>query len=119
MEKKEADIVREFNFLVEAHFRSKHTVAEYSALLHKSPKTISNLFSKTGLKTPLQYIQDRIMLEARRLLTYSPLQIQEIAYELGYQDVQSFSRFFKTHEGISPSEYKEKAVKEKLPTLRE
>ncbi|TRX61869.1 hypothetical protein FNH22_03580 [Fulvivirga sp. M361] len=76
-DKKEVDIVRQFNFLVEQHFRSKHTVAEYSGLLNRSPKTLSNLFSKLGSKTPLQFIQDRIMLEARRLLRYSELQIQQ------------------------------------------
>ena len=40
------DIVREFNFLVEQHFRSKNAVSDYADLLHKSPKTLSNIFSK-------------------------------------------------------------------------
>lgn len=106
--KKENDIIREFNFLVEQYFSTKHTVAEYAALLHKSPKTISNTFSKIGSKTPLSYIQDRKMLEAKRLLYYTDLQIQEIAFKIGYDDVQSFSRFFKRQEGVSPSTYREK-----------
>ncbi len=105
--KVETDIVREFNFLVEQHFKTKHSVAEYAALLNKSPKTLSNIFSKIGSKTPLQYIQERKMLEARRRLRYSDMQIQEIAYEIGYDDIQAFSRFFKTQEGISPSVFKE------------
>ncbi len=46
------------------------------------------------------------MLEARRLLRYSDLQIQEVAYEIGYDDIQTFSRFFKKQEGVSPSEFK-------------
>lgn len=65
----EVNVVREYNFFVEQHFKSKHTVAEYAALLHKSPKTLSNIFSKMGSKTPLQYIQERIMLEARQHCT--------------------------------------------------
>jgi len=105
-EKVESDIVREFNFLVEQHFKTKHSVAEYAELLNKSPKTLSNIFSKISSKTPLQYIQERKMLEARRLLHYSDLQIQEVAYEIGYDDIQTFSRFFKKQEGISPSEFK-------------
>ena len=103
----ESDIIREFNYLVEQHFKEKHTVAEYAELLHKSPKTLSNLFSKIGKKTPLKFIQERKMLEARRLLKYSDMQIQEVAYELGYEDIQAFSRFFKKQEGISPSKFKE------------
>ncbi|WP_109434152.1 AraC family transcriptional regulator [Aquimarina sp. AU119] len=117
--KEDSDMVREFNFLVEQHFKTKHSVSEYAGLLHKSPKTLSNIFSKIGSKTPLQYIQDRKMLEARRLLHYTNKQIKEIAYEIGYDDIQTFSRFFKKQEGISPSEFKEKISEEKLPTLRE
>lgn len=103
----DSDIVRDYNFLVESHFRTKHTVVEYANLLHKSPKTISNIFSKIGSKTPLQYIQNRKMLESRRLLRYSAMNVQEVAFELGFDDIQSFSRFFKKHEGVSPSVFKQ------------
>ena len=103
---KHTNLIREFNFLVEQHFRTLHSVSDYAKLLHKSPKTLSNIFSKLGDKTPLQYIQDRKILEARRLLRFSDHQVQEIAYDLGYQDVQAFSRFFKKHEGMAPSEYR-------------
>jgi AraC-like DNA-binding protein len=105
-EKIESDIIRQFNFLVEQHFKTKHSVAQYAELLNKSSKTLSNIFSKISSKTPLQYIQERKMLEARRLLRYSDLQIQEVAYEIGYDDIQTFSRFFKKQEGVSPSEFK-------------
>lgn len=99
-------LIREFNYLVEKYFRSKHSVSEYADLLFKSPKTISNTFKKLGDKSALQYIHDRIVLEARRLLWYTDKDISEIAYELGYIDIQSFSRFFKKHEGISPTDYR-------------
>ena len=118
-EKTDSDIVREFNFLVEQHFREKHSVKDYADLLHKSPKTLSNIFSKIGYKTPLQYIHDRKLLEAKRSLQYSNLSIKEITYEIGFEDIQSFSRFFKKHEGLSPSEFKQSTVREKLPTLKE
>lgn len=101
------DLIRDFNFLVEQHFRNKHSVDEYALLLNKSPKTLANLFKKTGNKTPSQFIQARIMLEARRLLRYTDKNISDIAYEIGYEDIQSFSRFFKKQEGQSPSDFKE------------
>ncbi|WP_109829711.1 helix-turn-helix transcriptional regulator [Reichenbachiella versicolor] len=101
------DIVREFNFMVEHYYKTKHTVAEYADLLNKSPKTISNIFAKIGSKTPLSYIHDRKLLEARRLLFYSDLQIQEIADQLGFEDIQTFSRFFKKQEGVSPKLFRE------------
>lgn len=107
-ERNESDLVREFNFLVEQHFRYKHSVADYAELLHKSPKTISNVFSKMDSKSPLKYIHERIALEARRMLYYTDKPVKEIAYQLGFEDIQAFSRFFKKQEGVSPSEYKEK-----------
>lgn len=85
-------------------------MAEYADLLNKSPKTISNVFSKLGTKSPLQFIQDRKMLEARRLLHYSELPVGEVAYEIGFDNVQTFSRFFKKNEGVSPSEFKNSPV---------
>lgn len=103
-----SDIVREFNFLVEENFKTKHSVAEYADLLFKSPKTLSNIFAKMGAKTPLRYIHDRKLLESRRLLIYTDFTVKEIAYDLGFTDIQSFSRFFKKYEGLSPTEYKEK-----------
>jgi len=106
-EDRDSDIVREFNFLVETHFKSIHSVAEYANLLNKSPKTISNIFRKHNSKSPLQFIHERKMLEAKRLLIYTTKRIKEIAYEVGFEDIQTFSRFFKRNEGISPSKYKE------------
>jgi AraC family transcriptional activator of pobA len=108
----QADLVREFNFLVEQHFKTKHTVAEYADLLFKSPKTISNLFTRLGKKTPLQLIQERKMLEARRMLRYTDLPVKEIAYALGYEDLQTFSRFFKVQERVSPSEFRSQVTTE-------
>lgn len=104
------DLVREFNFLVEQHFKTKHSVSDYAAMLFKSPKTITNTFRKIGKKTPLQYIQERLMLESRRLLAYTSIDISDIAYELGFIDLQSFSRFFKKQQGISPREFRQSSI---------
>lgn len=107
LETVKVDIVREYNFLVEQNFRTKHTVAEYAAMLNKSPKTLSNLFSKIAEKSPLHFIQDRKMLEARRLLRFTDKSVKEIAYEIGFEDLQTFGRFFKKQEGLSPTKFKE------------
>jgi len=106
LDKTNIDIIREFNFLVEKHFREMHSVADYAGLLNKAPKTLSNLFKKLGNKPPLQFIQSRLLLEAHRLLNYSDKTISEIGYKLGFSDIQSFSRFFKNQEGVSPNDYR-------------
>lgn len=103
---KKSDLFREFNYLVESHFRTKHTVVDYADLLFKSPKTLSNSFKKMGVAPPLQIIQERIGLEAKRLLTHTQKDVSEIAYSLGFKDLQTFSRFFKKNVGVAPSEYR-------------
>ena len=65
----------------------------------------------------MQFIRERILLEAKRLLVYSDKSIKEIAYEIGFEDIQSFSRFFKGKENKSPSEYRVIMLKEKVVTL--
>ncbi len=96
-------IIRDYNILVEKHFREYHHVKDYANLLFKSPKTLSNLFPKYSDKSPLMVINDRILLEAKRLLIYSDQSAIEIAEELGYKDASHFSKFFKKHVGMSPT----------------
>ena len=104
----EIDLVREFSALVELHFRKEHSVQFYADQLFKSAKTLSNLFNKYSEKSPLKIIQDRLSLEARRLLYYTDKSAKEVAYDLGFEDPAHFSRFFKKSVGVSPTEFKER-----------
>lgn len=106
----QVDIIRQFNVLVDIHFKTLRKVKDYAALLFKSPKTLSNLFSTYNQKTPQQIIQERVVLEAKRLILFTDKQTQEIAYELGFDDPAYFSRYFKKISGTSPSDFKEKHV---------
>lgn len=102
----EMDLIRRYHLLVDEHFRDKKKVADYAELLFKSPKTLSNLFSSADSRSPLQIIHDRIVLEARRLLTYSDLSSGEIAAQLGYDDPAPFNKLFKRSLGQSPSAFR-------------
>ncbi|QEC75971.1 helix-turn-helix domain-containing protein [Mucilaginibacter ginsenosidivorax] len=99
-------IIRKFNLLVEANFKTEHSVSFYAEQLCKAPKTLSNLFAIFNQKTPSQIIQDRIVVEARRLLCYTDRSIKHITFELGFEDVPYFSNFFKKNMGISPSDFR-------------
>lgn len=114
IDRSQRDIVKEFNVLVDKYFADRHDVAFYASKLNKSPKTLSNLFAAISNRTPSNIIHERIMTHARRQIHHTNLAIKEIAYQLGYDDVQSFSRFFKGKEGISPLQYREKFTAEAL-----
>ena len=106
MPQPKVDIRIKFNLLVEIHFREKHKVAEYAALLNVSPKSLSNVFLRYYSKSPLKVISERICLEGERLIRYSDKNMNEIAYWLGFNEASHFSKFFKKHTGKSPKEYK-------------
>jgi len=103
------DLIRQYNLLVETHFRDKHKVSDYALLLNKTPKTLSNLFAKYNNKKPLQIINDRLVLEAKRLLQFSEKPSKEIAYNLGFSEASHFSKFFKNQVGMSPVHFKKNA----------
>lgn len=105
------DLIRHFNVLVEEHFKLKKKVVDYASLLHKSPKTVSNIFGIYHDKTPLQIIHDRIFLESIRYLFYTDKSIKEISNDLGYAEPTQFSKFFKKHCGFAPLEYKNRYQK--------
>ena len=100
------NLIRQYNLLVEIHFRKKHQVQFYAGLLNKSPKTISNTFSLYSRRTPLQVIQERIITEAKRLFYYTDKSVKEIADILGFDEVAHFSKFFKNCTSQNPSELK-------------
>lgn len=106
----EIEIMRKFNVLVDTHFKTKRKVSEYAELLFKSPKTLSNLFAIYNQKSPQQIILERLALEAKRLISFTDKQHQEIAFELGFNDAAHFSKFFKKMTGYSPSKYKQAQV---------
>lgn len=100
------DLIREYNYLVEKNYKTFTQVSDYAKMLHKAPKTLANIFKKYIDKTPLQIINNRRLLEAKRMLKYTDDNIQEISVALNFKDVQSFSHFFNNRIGIPPSIYR-------------
>lgn len=108
--KKALKTIQNFSFLVEQHFKEKHLVADYASMMQKSAKTLSNSFAENFQKSPLQIIQNRILLESKRLLLIKDNSIQSIAQELGFVDVATFSRFFRNKMQMTPSEFRKKEI---------
>lgn len=95
-----------FRNMLEQNFTAMHLVQEYADRLNVSAKTLSNSVKECAGKAPLTFINERISLEAMRLLRFTDLRIKEIAYQLGYEDPSYFVKFFKRETGIQPSEFR-------------
>ena len=112
------DVLRKFNLMVENNYRKQHTVQFYADQLNKSPKTLANYFALYNDKSPLAVIQDRIIMEAKRLLMYTDKSAKEIAYDLGYEDAAYFSNLFKKQTGYSPSDFRNANTALPLPGIK-
>jgi AraC-like DNA-binding protein len=100
------DLIRNFSLFLEANFKKEHEVKFYAAALNKSPKTLSNFFAMCHEPSPLKLIHNRIILEAKRYLHYTDKTSKEIAYELGFENPEHFSRFFKSNTGKNISAFR-------------
>ncbi len=105
LNEKRLQLVRFVN-LVDENYKKGLSIAEYARLLHVSPRSLSDLTNQLLSKTPSQMVQERIILEAQRLLLYSNLNVNQIGYRLGFDDASYFVKYFKKHTGISPSEFR-------------
>src|SRR5690606_6348120 len=104
MDEKRMQLVK-FATLIDEHYKEGYSVAEYAQLLHISSRSLSDLTQQQLRKTPSQMIQERIILEAQRLLLYSNLNINQVGYRLGFDDASYLDKYFKKHTGVSPSEF--------------
>lgn len=102
-----AQLTSQFKQLLNQHLRSEKSLAGYAALLNVSDDYLSEVLKKqTGF--PASYwIQQEIMMEAKRLLYYTELSIKEVSNQLGYTDHSYFSRFFRKAAGISASAFRQ------------
>lgn len=105
-------LFQRFKNLLEERFIELHKVNEYADLLNVSPNHLSETIKKVSGKTAGEQIQDRLILEAKRLLLHSTVSAKEIAYHLSFNDPSYFSRFFKINTGTSPEEFR-KQIREK------
>lgn len=96
-----------FLALLERDFALRHEVGHYADALGVSARQLSRLTHAALGKTAKRVIQDRRMLEARRLLGFTQEPVQEVAARLGFADPFHFSRAFKAATGLSPSAFRE------------
>lgn len=96
-----------FRRLIEENYCRLHTVKDYAALMNVTAKTLTLYVNECSTFTPLELINNRIILEAKRLLRYSVLSVKEIAFQLGFDDPSYFVKFFKRIVRQSPADYRE------------
>lgn len=98
-----------FLALVEQHYRAHWNLGRYAAALGISGVHLNTLCRELAGASALEIVHQRLLLEARRNLTFTQAPVAEIADALGFADPAYFARFFRRGTGQSPLNYRRRA----------
>jgi len=96
-----------FHLLVDKYYKTQKSVAFYAKELSITPNYLGVICREQYRKSPLKFIKERVLLEAKKLLHSSDKTIKEISFELGFQNLSHFSYFFRTEMGMTPKSYRQ------------
>ena len=102
------EFFRQFTELLGEHYKHERSVGFYARQLCITPKYLTTLIKRISGKSVSEWIDNYVILEAKTLLKYSNMSVQEIAYYLNFPNQSFFGSYFKRNAGMSPSQYKAK-----------
>ncbi len=103
----EKTIVKNFKAVVERHYSEWHQVKDYAEELNVTPNYLNEVIKLAMDVSAKDFIQNRIVLEAKRLAVFTDKSAKEIGFDLGFEDPSHFSKFFKTNTGQSLLNFRE------------
>jgi len=107
--KKSADLdyVMLFKDLLENNYHKLKQVSNYAKKISVTEKRLNQATSKLLDKSPKQMINERVMLEAKRLLAHTNESVKEIGFNLGFEEPTNFIKYFRKHSNSTPVEFRE------------
>jgi len=108
IESRAIQLNRKFRVLVRKEFKTMKSPSAYAEALHISRGYLTEVIREVTGRSAQFWIHQEILIEAKRLLSFTGLTVKEIAYELGYSDHTYFSRLFSKVEGCPPSAFRDR-----------
>jgi AraC-like DNA-binding protein len=102
----QSGLASRFFSLLEKNFANRKMVSDYAQDLSVTPNYLNETVKKVSGFPASYHIQQRVTLEAKRKATYVRKSMKEIAYDLGFDDISHFSKYFKKASGISFTDFK-------------
>ena len=103
---RKTEIYHEYSELVMKHYHEWHHVSDYAEALHITVPHLCSTIKQASQRTAGDWIAEAILTDAKAQLKLSVTPIKEIAISLGFENVAFFNRFFKTHVGTTPKNYR-------------
>lgn len=101
-------LVKNFKEAVEKDFAQNHQVQYYAEALNVTPNYLNNVIKTSIDISAKDYIQNKLILEAKRMVVFTEMSAKEIGFKLGFEDPSHFSKFFKINTGQSLQEFKDR-----------
>ena len=99
-------LVSRFKHLLEENYISRRMVSFYADNLNITPRKLSKVVSEHYGKSAKQVIEERILLEIKRLIIHTDKNIKEIGHNLGFSDPTNFNKFFKRYTNHTPADFR-------------
>ena len=100
-------VFEQFLRLVTQYHIQERRVEFYAAKMYLTPKYLSKLIKKVSGRPAPDWIDSMVVMEAKNMLKYSEMTIKEIAERLNFGSVPVFYKFFKSHTGVTPKQWRE------------
>jgi AraC family transcriptional activator of pobA len=97
--------IQQLEMLIDQNYLTLKKASDYAELLNITTKHLNKIVTTALGKTTTDLIQERILLEAKRILIRQDMTVQETAFELGFEDPAYFSRLFRKKCGVSPKDF--------------
>ena len=120
------EITADFFKLLDEHIRDilsgkvqqMYHIKDFAALLYIHPTHFSNTIKLTTGKSPCDFLDDRVTMEAKRMLQDTTVPVADICYKLTFNEPTNFTKFFKAMTGMTPRQYrKQLSESENLTTV--
>lgn len=108
---RKAQQIEKFRALVDSHFRERRPIEDYANEMGLTAGHLTRLCREVLNVSSQDVVNARILHEAQRELVYSSDGIKQIAHWVGFEDEAYFTRFFRKHMGLTPSEFREQALR--------